>query len=175
MGSGTGRIYCAVTRHPVSLEQACGKRALSHHAKYWKSVARDYTRVTRGRRRPVKNPPRYLCFNMSAIPPARSCHVQRNLRWLAGRPEPFNLAYGRHRGVPVDAEHLGRETRSFVRTAQPTPTREWCIGRGYLLPRCVKKPLRVQCAGQGCWRVTLTPPPCPFDRVEPLTPRAWFA
>ena len=50
-----------------------------------------------------------------------------------GWPEPF-IQHGGAVGLRVDAEQLGRETRSFVRKSRAVPTRARREDRDYLLP-----------------------------------------
>ena len=70
----------------------------------------------------------------------------------------------------VDAEQLGmKPSRSFGK-AQPTPTREWCADPG--LPPSTLSGGAPSCAMRrpGLSAGHVDRPPCPFDRVELLTP-----
>ena len=53
-GTATGRVYCAVIEHPVSLEQALPMfERCQHRGEHSEPTARDYVRASKGARRPV--------------------------------------------------------------------------------------------------------------------------
>ena len=174
MGTVTGRVYCAVSEHPVSLEQPCGKRALSRHTERFILCPGITSAPQGGATRPVKNPPRYLCFDISAdrrLDPA-TCEEPVMVSWPAGA---VLSCTGGTVVLRVDAERLGKEPGRSFGKAQPTQTREWWTNPGLPpstlsggAPSCALRRPRLL-AGH------VDRPPCPFERVEPLTPRAWFA